>query len=71
MDRSFTRDWIIVILIILVGGILIGSIAKYFRTVGPAYATNAANPCSVQQVFLPTASPVIDLSVEYVIQPIK
>jgi hypothetical protein len=71
MDKSFTRDWIIVILIILIGGILIGSIAKYFRTNGPSYAVNAANPCSVQQVFLPTASSVIDSSIEYVVHPVK
>jgi hypothetical protein len=71
MDKLFLRDWMRVILIIVIGGIIIGSIAKFFRPESPSYVMNAQSPCIVQQVMLPVKSPISELPIEYVDGPAK
>ena len=55
MDKKFTRAWLLVILLIIIGGIILGGIARYFQPTSPAYSTNASQQCGVITVVLPTA----------------
>jgi hypothetical protein len=58
MNKLIVRDCLKVFAVIILGGIVIGNIARYYRNAVPNYATNITQPCTIQTVILPYNTPI-------------
>lgn len=55
MNRKFLKDCVKVILVVVAGGFILGTLAHVFRVEQPTYVTNVAQPCIIAPVNIPPA----------------
>jgi uncharacterized membrane protein YGL010W len=57
MDRKFLKDCVKVLVIVVAGGFILGTLAHIFRVEQPTYVTNVTQPCIIAPVTVPVDHP--------------
>lgn len=57
MDRKFLKDCVKVLVVVMAGGFILGTLAHIFRVEQPTYVTNVTQPCVITPVTVPVDHP--------------